>query len=287
MGRCEDFFGDIEIQKIDALVMPVGTNLFHRPDQGNFHSLPQGLPLQLPDALVSQAQLLSHPLQGHGSVRTQSEPHPDHRGLTLIELPNPLDDPAPGTARSPVVFSYPRPTSTSRTSLQVGNIRPLRCLYSLHGLHEFLFRCRELPLAGGRVHGLSPADRISGLTRPGSSGNILGIVAESSEELSAPPWLGPPDYLWPRRLDRRQGSLRVEERAGNTDRCAKKVNLLQAVFFGIPMNDSTFSSENRDFSITTGNYRRLAWWSVFIVSVREGPWASRNMSSAIRPLMVG
>ena len=38
---------------------------------------------------------------------------------------------------------------------------------------------------------------------------------------------------------------------------------------------------------TTGNYRRLAWWSVFIVSARAGPWASRNMSSAIRPLMVG
>ena len=44
---------------------------------------------------------------------------------------------------------------------------------------------------------------------------------------------------------------------------------------------------DRDFSTTTGNYRALAWCSVFIVSVREGPWASRNMSSAIRPLMVG
>jgi hypothetical protein len=42
-----------------------------------------------------------------------------------------------------------------------------------------------------------------------------------------------------------------------------------------------------DFSTTAGTYRPLAWWSVFIVSAREGPWASRNMSSAIRPLMVG
>src|SRR5438093_9061672 len=67
------------------------------------------------------------------------------------------------------------------------------------------------------------------------------------EEPSAPPWLGPPGYLWPRGLDRRQGSLRVEERAGNTDRCAKQVNLLQAVFCGIPMNGSTFSSENRGY----------------------------------------
>ena len=43
----------------------------------------------------------------------------------------------------------------------------------------------------------------------------------------------------------------------------------------------------RVFSTTAGDYRRLAWWSVFIVCAREGLWASRNMSSAIRPPMVG
>jgi hypothetical protein len=42
-----------------------------------------------------------------------------------------------------------------------------------------------------------------------------------------------------------------------------------------------------DFSTIAGDYRSLAWWSVFIVSAREVLWASRNMSSAIRPLMVG
>src|SRR5262249_58133510 len=45
-------------------------------------------------------------------------------------------------------------------------------------------------------------------------------------------------------------------------------------------------SPNRDFSTIVGDYRRLAWWSVFIVSARDGPWISRNMSRAIRPRMV-
>src|SRR4029079_14398434 len=43
----------------------------------------------------------------------------------------------------------------------------------------------------------------------------------------------------------------------------------------------------RVFSTIAGNYRRLMWWSVFIVSAREVLWTSRNMSKAIRPLMVG
>ena len=41
-----------------------------------------------------------------------------------------------------------------------------------------------------------------------------------------------------------------------------------------------------DFSTMAGKYHSLAWWSVFIVSAREVLWASRNISSAIRPRMV-
>jgi hypothetical protein len=46
------------------------------------------------------------------------------------------------------------------------------------------------------------------------------------------------------------------------------------------------SSHLRDFSIITANQRSLVWWRVFIVCSREGPWASRNMSSAILPRIV-
>ena len=41
-----------------------------------------------------------------------------------------------------------------------------------------------------------------------------------------------------------------------------------------------------DFSTIVGDYRSLVWWSVFIVSARDGPWISRNMSRAIRPRIV-
>src|SRR5262249_44344036 len=58
---------------------------------------------------------------------------------------------------------------------------------------------------------------------------------------------------------------------------------------GIPYeNEEGFADFHalRDFSTTAGDYRRLARWSVSIVCRREAPWASRNMSSAIRPLIV-
>ena len=51
-------------------------------------------------------------------------------------------------------------------------------------------------------------------------------------------------------------------------------------------NIDRIAREGGVFSTNAGNHRSLAWWSVFMVCSREGPWASRNMSSAIRPLMV-
>ena len=44
--------------------------------------------------------------------------------------------------------------------------------------------------------------------------------------------------------------------------------------------------ESGDFSTTTGTQPLLERWRAFIVCSREAPWASRNMSSAIRPLIV-
>jgi hypothetical protein len=59
---------------------------------------------------------------------------------------------------------------------------------------------------------------------------------------------------------------------------------------GTELNQSSLprskQGTNGDFSIATGTQRLLVWWSVFMVCSREGPWASPNMSSAIRPLIV-
>ena len=80
--------------------------------------------------------------------------------------------PDPRTTRDPQAdaFWYPRSRTTSRTSLQVGNSRPLRPLVLLDGAEELYLRLRIVALAGRRVHEPpTPAGvrRLRRLARPG------------------------------------------------------------------------------------------------------------------------